>query len=490
MATNEKITKMDDIVVRFAGDSGDGMQLSGTLFSDASALTGNDIATFPDYPAEIRAPHNTISGVSGYQVHVGSHIYSSGDRCDILVAMNPASLKSNLKWAKKGATIILDIDTFTEDALKKAGYTDNPISDEMERAYTIIKAPITSFTQRIGEEQGIDKKFTNKCRNMFTLGIIFYATNKKLDHTNAYLDRKFAKKPEVIKLNKAVLSAGYEYANTLEVMQSHIFDISTAEMPKGRYRNITGNVATAWGLLAASEKSGRRLFLGSYPITPATDIMVELAKHKSLGARVFQAEDEIAGICSAIGASYAGALACTSTSGPGLSLKSEALGLAVMVELPLVVVDVQRGGPSTGLPTKTEQSDLSQALYGRNGEAPLVVVAASSSANCFYWAFHAAKIALEHMTPVILLSDGYLGNGSQLFRIPKMADMPTIMPPLATPNDPNYRPFRRDAETYVRQWALPGMEGLRHRVGGLEKAPDGPISIDTENPGLMVKYRQ
>ena len=487
---DQQIIQKEDIVIRFAGDSGDGMQLSGTLFSDASALTGNDIATFPDYPAEIRAPHNTIAGVSGYQVHVGSHIYSSGDKCDILVAMNPASFKSNLKWAKKGATVIVDIDTFTEDAMKKAGYDSDPFSDEMERAYTIIKAPVTSFTNRIGTEQGVEKKTTEKSRNMFALGIIFYMTHKSLEQTYAYLERKFAKKPEIVRLNKAVLTEGYEYADKLEVIHSHIVEVAQAKMPKGRYRNITGNVATAWGLLAASERSGRRLFLGSYPITPATDVMVELAKHKALGARVFQAEDEIAGICSAIGASYAGALACTSTSGPGLSLKSEALGLAVMVELPLVVVDVQRGGPSTGLPTKTEQGDLNQALYGRNGEAPLIVVAASSSANCFYWAYNAAKLALEHMTPVILLTDGYLGNGSQLFRIPKVADLPSITPRLATPNDPNYRPFRRDPETFAREWALPGMEGLRHRVGGLEKCPDGPLSTDPENHALMVRNRQ
>ena len=325
---------------------------------------------------------------------------------------------------------------------------------------------------------------------MFALGIIFYMTHKTLDQTFAYLERKFAKKPDVVKLNKAVLTEGYEYADKVELIHSHIIEAAQADMPKGRYRNITGNVATAWGLLAASERSGRQLFLGSYPITPATDVMVELAKHKALGARVFQAEDEIAGVCSAIGASYAGALACTSTSGPGLSLKSEALGLAVMVELPLVVVDVQRGGPSTGLPTKTEQSDLNQALYGRNGEAPLVVVAASSSANCFYWAYNAAKIALEHMTPVILLTDGYLGNGSQLFRIPKVADLPSITPRLAKPNDPNYRPFRRDPETFAREWALPGMEGLSHRVGGLEKCPDGPLSTDPENHALMTYNRQ
>ena len=488
--SKEQIVNRDDLVIRFAGDSGDGMQLSGTLFSDAAALTGNDIATFPDYPAEIRAPHNTIAGVSGYQVHVGSHIYSSGDKCDILVAMNPASFKSQLKWAKKGATVIVDADTFTPEALEKAGYKDNPFTEEFERAYTIVHAPITSFTQRIGQEQGVDKKTADKSRNMFALGMIFFLANKTLDKTYAYLERKFAKKPEVVKLNKAVLTEGYEYAEKLELIHSKIVEVAKAEMPKGRYRNITGNVATAWGLLAASERSGRRLFLGSYPITPATDVMVELAKHKGLGARVFQAEDEIAGVCSAIGASYAGALACTSTSGPGLSLKSEALGLAVMTELPLVVVDVQRGGPSTGLPTKTEQSDLVQALYGRNGEAPLVVVAASSSANCFYWAYNAAKIALEHMTPVILLTDGYLGNGSQLFRIPKVADLPSITPRLAKPNDPDYRPYRRDPETYAREWALPGMEGLRHRVGGLEKCPDGPLSTDPENHALMVHNRQ
>ena len=489
--SKEQIVSKDDLVVRFAGDSGDGMQLSGTLFSDASALTGNDIATFPDYPAEIRAPHNTVAGVSGFQVHVGKSIYYSGDKCDILVAMNPAAFKSQLKWAKKGATVIVDADTFTDDAIEKAGYTDNPFTDELERAYTIVHAPITSFTQKIGAAQGVDKKTADKSRNMFALGMIFFLTNKGLEQTNAYLERKFVKKPAVVALNKAVLMEGFEYAEKLELIHSKIVSVAKADAQRpGRYRNITGNVATAWGLLAAAEKSGLRLFLGSYPITPATDVMVELAKHKSLGARVFQAEDEIAGICSAIGASYAGALACTSTSGPGLSLKSEALGLAVMTELPLVVVDVQRGGPSTGLPTKTEQSDLAQALYGRNGEAPLIVVAASTSANCFYWAYTAAKLALEHMTPVILLTDGYLGNGSQLFRIPKMADMPDIKLRMATPNDPNYRPFRRDPETFAREWAIPGMEGLRHRVGGLEKCPDGPLSTDPENHALMVKNRQ
>ena len=490
--SQDLISNKEDLVVRFAGDSGDGMQLSGTLFSDASALTGNDIATFPDYPAEIRAPHNTIAGVSGYQVHVGNHIYSSGDKCDILIAMNPASFKSNLKWAKRGATVIVDIDTFTDEALEKAGYTSNPFTDELERAYTIVKAPVTSFTAKIGQEQGADKKTADKCRNMFALGIVFYSTHKTLEQTNAYLERKFAKKPDVVKLNKAVLAAGYEYADKLEVMHSHIFDVAHAEMPKGRYRNITGNVATAWGLLAASERSGRQLFLGSYPITPATDVMVELSKHKSLGARVFQAEDEIAGICSAIGASYAGALACTSTSGPGLSLKSEALGLAVMAELPLVVVDVQRAGPSTGIPTKTEQTDLNQALYGRNGECPVPVVAAHSPSNCFDAAFNAAKIAVEHMTPVMLLSEGFLGNGSEPWLIPSMKDYPAIIPPFATsiPEDGYFKPFERDPETLVRKWAIPGQKGFEHRVGGLEKNHNGVLSSDPANHALMVAERE
>lgn len=491
MATDTNIQNRDDIVVKFVGDSGDGMQLSGTLFSDTAALTGNDIATFPDYPAEIRAPHNTIAGVSGFQVHIGSHIYSSGDKCDFLVAMNPASFKSNLKWAKKGSTVIVDIDTFTDEALEKAGYTESPFTDDLEREYLIVKAPITSFTKRIGKDMGADLKTSEKCRNMFALGIVFFLTHKTLKQTEAYLERKFAKKPDIIALNKAVLSEGYEFAEKLELIRPRVVEISHTHMQKGRYRNITGNVATAWGLLAAAERAGLTLFLGSYPITPATDIMVELAKHKPLGARVFQAEDEIAGICSAIGASYAGALACTSTSGPGLSLKSEALGLAVMTELPLVVIDVQRGGPSTGLPTKTEQSDLAQALYGRNGEAPCIVMAASSSANCFYWAYMAAKLSLEHMTPAILLSDGYLGNGSQLFRIPKVADLPEIHPPFAKENDPDFQPYRRDPETLARQWAIPGMAGLRHRVGGLEKENGkGNLSTDPENHATMVYCRQ
>ena len=488
--TARDVIKKDDVVIKFVGDSGDGMQLTGTLFSDTSALDGNDIATFPDYPAEIRAPHNTIAGVSGFQVHIGKQIYSSGDKADVLVAMNPASLKANLKWAKIGGIIIVDADTFDEAAIEKAGYTSNPLEDDSLSNYKLIKAPITSFTIETVKDIFTDRKAALKCRNMFALGMIFFIFGKGLEHTDAYLEKKFAKKPDVIKANKEVVRAGYNFCENTDVMESQM-QVETAQMPKGKYRNITGNIATAWGLLAAAEKAGLPLFLGSYPITPATDILVELAKHKSLGARVFQAEDEIAGICSAIGASFAGAMACTSTSGPGLSLKSEAIGLAVMAELPLVIVDVQRGGPSTGLPTKTEQSDLSQALFGRNGEAPCIVLAASSSANCFDWAFEAGRLALETMTPVILLSDGYLGNGSQLFRIPKMAHLPKINPPFATPNDENYAPYNRDPETLVRQWAIPGMDGLRHRIGGLEKlSGKGSVSTDNANHQTMVNFRK
>ncbi len=488
--TAKDVVKKDDVVIKFVGDSGDGMQLTGTLFSDTSALDGNDIATFPDYPAEIRAPHNTVAGVSGFQVHIGKKIYSSGDKADVLVAMNPASLKANLKWVKKGGIIIVDADTFEEGAIEKAGYTSNPLEDDSLSNYRLIKAPITNFTIETVKDIFTDRKAALKCRNMFALGMIFFIFGKGLEHTDAYLEKKFAKKPDVVKANKEVVRAGYNFCDNTDVMESQV-EVQPAQMPKGKYRNITGNVATAWGLLAAAEKAGLPLFLGSYPITPATDIMVELAKHKSLGARVFQAEDEIAGICSAIGASFAGVMACTSTSGPGLSLKSEAIGLAVMAELPLVIVDVQRGGPCTGLPTKTEQSDLGQALFGRNGEAPCIVLAASSSANCFDWAFEAGRLALESMTPVILLSDGYLGNGSQLFRIPKMADLPKINPPFAKPNDPDYAPYNRDPETLVRQWAVPGMEGLRHRIGGLEKlSGKGSVSTDNANHQLMVNYRK
>ncbi len=490
--TDKKVVEeRKDVVVKFVGDSGDGMQLTGTLFSDSTAYAGNDLATFPDYPAEIRAPQNTVAGVSGFQVHFGDKkIHSSGDLCDVLVAMNPASLRANLKWAKKGATLIIDVDNFIDKYVEKAGYESNPINDGSLEGYNLIKAPVTTLTKEAIRGMKIDNKTAMKSKNMFALGIMFYIFNRKFDSAFRFIENKFKSKPLVVELNKRVLQAGYNYADTVEELES-VIQVPTAKIAKGRYRNITGNVATAWGLLAAAERANLKLFLGSYPITPATEILQELAKHKSLGAKVFQAEDEIAGITSAIGASYAGAMAVTSTSGPGLSLKSEAIGLAIITELPLVIVNVQRGGPSTGLPTKSEQADLLQALYGRNGEAPAIVIAATSSADCFDYAFEASRLALEHMTPVILLTDGYLANGSQLFRIPEMKSLPEIKPPLAKENDENYKPYQRDPENYVRQWALPGMEGLRHRLGGLEKWDvTGNVSTDPENHQKMVEYRE
>jgi len=485
---NKAVTK-EDVVVKFVGDSGDGMQLIGNLFTDTAALEGNDLANFPDYPAEIRGPHNTIAGVSGFQVHIGKKVYSSGDLCDVIVAMNPASLKANLKWAKKGATIITDLDAFDQKAIEKSGYTSNPLEDNSLQGYNLIKAPLTTLTKDALKELNLDGKTAEKSRNMFALGMMYYLFNWKLDIAFDFFAKKFKKKPELITSNKLAMQAGYNYADTVEAI-SVTYLVPAATLDKGRYRNISGNVATAWGFLAASERSGRPLFLGSYPITPATEILMELAKHKSLGAKVFQAEDEIAGVCSAIGASFAGSLALTTTSGPGLSLKSEAIGLAVMTELPLVIVDVQRGGPSTGLPTKSEQSDLLQALYGRNGECPCIIVAAQSPSDCFMGAYEAAKLAMEHMTPTFLLTDGYIGQGSELFRIPKVADLPSIKPPVAEPNDPDYKPFKRDPKTLVRKWALPGTEGLRHRVGGLEKENiSGNVSMNPENHQLMTELR-
>ena len=471
------------------------MQLTGSLFADTSAIYGNGLSTFPDYPAEIRAPHGTVSGVSGFQVHIGSNpVTTPGDLCDLLVAMNPAALKANAKWCKRTAMILVDEDAFDEAGLKKAGFTtDNPFLELGVEDRTLIVAPITTLTRESLKDSGMDQKSILKCKNMFTLGMACYVYSRPLEHIYAYLEKKFSKKhPEVIAPNKKVLYDGYNYAANIQAIADTYVVEPVADLPKGTYRNITGNQATAWGLLAASEKSGLPLFCGSYPITPATAILEELAIHKSLGAKTLQAEDEIAGICTAIGASFAGNLAVTTTSGPGLSLKSEALGLAVMVELPLVVVDVQRGGPSTGLPTKTEQTDLSQALYGRNGECPLPVLAPRSPAGCFDAAFQAAKIALEHMTPVILLSEGFLGNGSEPWRIPSMADYPAIKPPFAKgvpAEGERFQPFERDAETLVRRWALPGQKGFEHRVGGLEKNHAGVLSTDPENHARMVAER-
>ncbi len=488
-AKDINVVEMEEVVIRFTGDSGDGMQLTGTLFSDTAALSGNDLSTFPDFPAEIRAPQNTIAGVSGFQLHFGStKIHTSGDLCDVLVASNPAALKSNLKHAKKGATIITDIDNYEPKILEKAGFAANPLEDGSLSDYTIIKAPIRRLTREAVAELGLDTKTADKSKNMFALGLLFYMFNKELEHTILFLEKKFAKKPLVVEANKLVLKAGYIYGENVEAIKSTI-SVPPANIEKGTYRNITGNIATAWGLMAASEKSGRKIFLGSYPITPATDILMELSKHRNLGVKTFQAEDEIAGVTSAIGACFAGSMGVTSTSGPGLSLKSEALGLAVITELPLIVVNVQRGGPSTGLPTKSEQADLNQALYGRNGEAPMFVMAASSPVDCFYAAFETAQIALEHMTPAILLTDGYIGFGSELFKIPKMSDFPEIKPPIAAPNS-DFKPYARDPETLARQWALPGTEGLRHRIGGLEKTDIfGQVSTDGLNHERMTYLR-
>ncbi|MCR5035758.1 MAG: 2-oxoacid:acceptor oxidoreductase subunit alpha [Bacteroidales bacterium] len=491
MANRTKVVELEHVVIRFAGDSGDGMQLTGNLFSDSTALAGNDFATFPDYPGEIRPPQGTVSGVSGFQVHFGHKpVHTTGDLCDVLVAMNPASIKANMRWLKPGTTIIFDVDSMNDKALEKAGYTADPTTDDTLSQYKVVKAPITSMTLEALKDFGWDRKAMLKSKNMFALGIVMYLFNRDITMLNAYFNNKFKNKPEVIKANQTVVAAGYSYADTMEIF-ANTYRIEPANLPKGKYRDITGNVATAWGLMAAAEKSGRQIFCGSYPITPATDILAELVKYKNLKVKAFQAEDEIAGICSSLGASFAGCLAVTTTSGPGLSLKSEALGLAVMTELPIVLVDVQRGGPSTGLPTKAEQSDLMQAIYGRNGDAPLIVMAARSSSDCFYAAYEAAKLAMEHMTPVILLTDGSLGNGSEILRIPRVADLPSIVPPIAKANDPEWQPYKRDEEKLRREWAIPGTEGLRHRISGLEKANgSGNLSLDPKNHQLMVELRE
>lgn len=486
----KNLIERESVVIRFSGDSGDGMQLTGTQFSNTSALIGNDVSTFPDYPAEIRAPHGTVGGVSGFQLHFGSgQITTPGDFCDVLVAMNPAALKANTRWIKPGGTIIVNSDAFTDKNLEKAGYTDNPIPDFKQGDYNIVEAPISTLTQAALKGTPDENKNASKTRNMFALGMTYFMFNRPLDYTLKYFDQKFAKKPEVLQANKIVLEAGFHYAETIEALANKRVNVSAAPQAPGVYRNINGNTAAAWGLIAAAEKANLELFLGSYPITPATEILAELSQRKDLGVKTFQAEDEIAGICTAIGAAYGGDLAATSTSGPGLSLKSEAIGLAVMTELPLVIVNVQRGGPSTGLPTKTEQSDLMQALHGRNGECPAVVIAASTPSNCFHYAFESAKIALEHMTPVIMLSDGFLANGSEPWKIPSMKDYPEIKPPYAKPGE-KYQPYERDEKFKNRYWAIPGTPGMEHRIGGLEKMHiTGTVSYVPENHQVMSDLR-
>ena len=487
--------QLQDVVIRFSGDSGDGMQLTGTLFSDTSALLGNGISTFPDYPAEIRAPQGTVAGVSGFQVHIGSsRVDNPGDYCDVLVAMNPAALIANRKWLKPSATVIIDGDTLTEDNITKAGFkTMDPITELNLQDYNVVVPGITTMTKEALKDSGMDNKAIVKCKNMFALGIVFWMYNRPDDYAKNYLDSKFAKKnPLVAEANKKVIEAGYNYAANTHQFANN-YTVAPAELEKGVYRSINGNTATAWGFCAASEKSGLPLFCGSYPITPATVILEELAKRRDLGVKTVQAEDEIAGICTSIGAAYAGNFAVTTTSGPGISLKSEAMGLAVMAELPLVVVDVQRGGPSTGLPTKTEQSDLNQALYGRNGECPMVVVAASSPSDCFHYAFMASKIAMEHMTPVMLLTDGFIANGSEPWKIPSMSEYPAIVPPIVAPRgegEGEFLPYERN-EKLARGWAFPGKEGLEHRIGGLEKDKlRGTISHDPKNHQEMVTTRR
>lgn len=485
-------TDIKDVVIRFSGDSGDGMQLTGMLFSDTSALLGNSISTFPDFPAEIRAPQGTVSGVSGFQVHLGTDkVINPGDYCDLLVAMNPAALKANAKWLKKDATILCDADAFNDKSVERAGYkTLDPFQELCISDYNIVLAPITSMTKDALAETGLDMKSVIKCKNMFALGICYYLYDRPLEHTEKYFDVKFKRKPAVATANRLALKAGYNYAGNTHIF-ANTYSIPKGKQVKGRYRTINGNQATAWGLIAASEKSGRPLFCGSYPITPATAILEELAKRKDLGVKTLQAEDEIAGICTSIGAAYAGNFAVTTTSGPGLSLKSEALGLAVMTELPLVIVDVQRGGPSTGLPTKTEQSDLNQALWGRNGECPLVVMAAATPSDCFSKAFYAGKIAMEHMTPVILLTDGFIANGSEPWKIPSMSDFPAINPPMVSvAPEGGYQPYKRDEKRLARSWAIPGTAGLEHRIGGLEKDfIKGTVSHDPVNHQKMVDVR-
>ena len=489
MARNSNVIKRDEVVIRFSGDSGDGMQLAGTLFSDTAALFGNDLSTFPDFPAEIRAPQGTVGGVSGFQIHLGcSKIKTPGDYADVLVAMNPAAIKANAKWVRPDAIIIFDKDNFTGKNLEMAGYIADPVAEEKLETCNVVAAPISSMVKEALKDFGLDAKLVLRTKNMFALGMLYRLFDRKLNYTEQYFDTKFVNKPEIAEANKIALRKGYHYAGTIEALNP-VIRIKPAQITPGRYRNICGNTATAWGFLAAAEKAGLKFFIGSYPITPASGILEELAARKDLGVKSFQAEDEIASICAALGASFAGYLAATSTSGPGLALMSEAIGLAVMAELPVVIVDVQRGGPSTGLPTKTEQSDLLQALYGRNGESPVVVIAASAPANCFNYAFTAAKIAVEHMTPVILLTDAYLANGSEPWKIPAIKDLPEIKPPYADKNDLPFMPYKRDCEKLVRSWAVPGTPGLEHRIGGLEKTIKGTVSYIPENHEQMVKTR-
>lgn len=493
MAEELEVKQLEDVVVRFSGDSGDGMQLAGNIFSTVSATIGNGISTFPDYPADIRAPQGSLTGVSGFQVHIASgKAYTPGDKCDVLVAMNAAALKTQYRFAKPQATIIIDTDSFGPSDLKKAEFKTEDYLGEMGiDADRVVACPITQMVKDCLADSGMDNKSVLKCRNMFALGIVCWLFNRNLDFVTAFLREKFAKKPAIAECNVKVVHAGYDYGHNTHASVPATYRIESKNKVSGRYMDITGNKATAYGLIAAAEKAGLQLYLGSYPITPATDILHELAKHKSCGVITVQCEDEISGCASAVGASFAGALAATSTSGPGVCLKSEAMNLAVIDELPLVIIDVQRGGPSTGLPTKSEQTDLLQALFGRNGESPMPVIAATSPTNCFDSVYAAAKIALEHLTPVVLLTDAFVANGSSAWKLPNIDELPEIHPHYATEDQKDcYTPYKRDPETGARYWAVPGQEGFTHILGGLEKDGDtGAISTDPDNHDKMCRLR-
>ena len=493
MAENLEVKELEQVVVRFSGDSGDGMQLAGNIFSTVSATIGNGISTFPDYPADIRAPQGSLTGVSGFQVHIGEgKVYTPGDKCDVLVAMNAAALKTQYKHAKPQATIIIDTDSFGPKDLEKAEFKTSDYLAEMGiDEDRVVACPISKMVKDCLADSGMDNKAIMKCRNMFALGIVCWLFNRDVTLVENFLREKFAKKPLIAENNIKVVNAGFNYGHNTHAGVPATYRIESKNKVKGRYMDITGNKATAYGLIAAAEKAGMKLFLGSYPITPATDVLHELAKHKSLGVTTVQCEDEISGCASAVGASFAGAMAATSTSGPGVCLKSEAINLAVIDELPLVIIDVQRGGPSTGLPTKSEQTDLLQALYGRNGESPIPVIAATSPTDCFDAVYSAAKIAVEHLTPVLLLTDAYVANGSAAWKLPNIAELPEIHPHYAPESmKGNYTPYKRDEETLVRYWGIPGREGFTHILGGLEKDSDtGAISTDPENHDKMCRLR-
>jgi len=489
--------QLDRVVIRFAGDSGDGMQLTGDRFTTSSALLGNDLATFPDFPAEIRAPAGTLAGVSAFQVHISDHdILTPGDAPNVLVAMNPAALRANIGVLPKGAILLVNVDAFDERNLAKAGYEGNPLTDGSLSPYSVYEVPMTSITQEVCKEAGVKPRDAERSKNFFALGLVSWLYTRPTEPTVEWIAKRFADRPQVAEANTRAFRAGYDFGETTELFESH-YEVRAAPFTKGEYVQVTGNQALAWGLIAAARQAGLPLFLGSYPITPASDILHELSRRKEFGVRTFQAEDEIAGVGAALGAAFGGALGVTTTSGPGLDLKAETIGLAINLELPLLIIDVQRGGPSTGLPTKTEQADLLHAMYGRHGEAPLPIVAAMTPSHCFEAAIEAARLAITYRTPVILLSDGYLANGAEPWRLPDLEALPTIEPGFAT--GPNHTaedgaevfwPYARDERTLARPWAPPGVAGLEHRIGGLEKADGtGNVSYDPANHEKMVRIR-